>query len=67
MRVSLYCLYSTVSTAYRPRLVTQVVDGREGVDARDASILQSDDQVAKILVLGHTVGMLTDEYKVWLE
>lgn len=56
-----------VRVAYRPRLVAQVVDGREGVDARDAAVLQPDDQVAEIFVLGHTVGMLTDEYEVWLE
>lgn len=59
--------HQCVRVAYRPRLVAQVVDGREGVDARDAAVLQPDDQVAEIFVLGHTVGMLTDEYKVWLE
>lgn len=54
-------------TTYRPRLVTQVVDGLEGVDARDASILQTDYHVAKIFILSHTEGMLTDEDEVRLE
>ncbi len=53
--------------SYRPRLVTQVVDGCEGVDAWDTSILQPNDQVAKIFILSHTEGMLTNEDKVWLE
>lgn len=59
--------HQCVRAAYRPRLVAQVVDGREGVDARDAAVLQPNDQVAEIFVLGHTVGMLADEDKVWLE
>lgn len=54
-------------SAYRPRLVAHVVDGCEGVDARDASVLQPDDQVPEILVVGHAEGVLADEHKVWLE
>lgn len=59
--------HQCVPVAYRPRLVTQVVDGRERVDARDAAVLQPDDEVAEIFVLGHTESVLTDEDKVWLE
>lgn len=54
-------------SAYRPRLVAQVVDGWKGVDAWDSSVLQPDDQVAKVLILGHAEGVLTNEDKVWLE
>lgn len=54
-------------SAYRPRLVAHVVNGGEGVDARDAGVLQPDDQVPEILVLGHAEGVLADEHKVWLE
>lgn len=53
--------------AYCPRLVTKIIDGLEGVDARDAAVLQTDDQVAKIFILGHTEGVLANENKVWLE
>lgn len=52
---------------YCPRLVAEVIDGFQGVDAWDTPILQTDDQVAKIFILGHTEGMLANEYKVWLE
>ena len=62
-----YTVLQQTATAYRPWLVTQVVDGLEGVDARDTTVLQTDDHVAKIFILGHTEGMLTDEDKVWLE
>lgn len=58
---------SAALSAYRPRLVAHVVDGREGVDARYASVLQPNDQVPKILVLGHAEGMLADEHKVRFE
>lgn len=54
-------------SAYRPGLVTQVVDRLERVDARDASVLQTNDQVAEVFVLGHAEGVLTNEDKVWLE
>lgn len=54
-------------SAYRPRLVAHVVDGRKGVDARDSSVLQPDDQVPEIFVLGHAEGVLADEHKVGLE
>lgn len=53
--------------AYSPRLVAEVVDGVQRVDRGDASILQTDDQVPKILVLGHAEGMLTHQHKIWPE
>lgn len=53
--------------AYRPRLVAHVVNGREGVDARDPPVLQADDEVPEILVLGHAEGVLADQHKVWFE
>lgn len=54
-------------SAYSPRLVAEVVDGVQGVDRGDAGILQTDDQVPKILVLGHAEGVLTHQHKVWPE
>lgn len=51
-------------SAYSPRLVTEVVDGVQRVDRGDAGILQTNDQVPKILVLGHAEGVLTHHYKV---
>lgn len=54
-------------SAYSPRLVAEVVDGVQRVDWGDAGILQTDDQVPKILVLGHAEGVLTHQYKVWPE
>lgn len=52
---------------YHPGLVAHVVDRFQGVDARCSSVLQTNDEVAEIFVLGHTEGVLTDEDKVWLE
>lgn len=54
-------------SAYRPRLVTQVVDGCKRVDAWDTPVLQAYDQVAEIFILGHAEGVLTNEHEVWLE
>ena len=62
-----YCPLSWLLSAYRPWLVTQVIDRLQGVDAWHSSVLQTDDQVAKVFILGHTEGMLTNEGKVWLE
>ena len=61
------CQRGPTASAYRPRLVAHVVDGCEGVDARDASVLQPDDQVPEILVLGHAESVLADKHKVWSE
>lgn len=58
---------SFAETAHRPRFVTKVVDGVQRVDWGDASVLQTDDQVPKILVLGHAEGVLTHQDKVWPE
>lgn len=55
------------ASAYRPRLVAHVVDGGEGVDAGHVSVLQPDDQVSEVLVLGHAEGVLADEHKVGFE
>lgn len=52
---------------HHPWLVTEVVDGLQGVDAGETSILHAYDQVAEVLILGHAEGMLPDEHKVWPE
>lgn len=54
-------------STYSPGFVTQVVDGVQGVQAGNASILQGNDEVAEILILCHAVGVLADEHKVRLE
>lgn len=50
--------------AYSPRFVTEVVDGVQRVDRGDTRILQTDDQVPKILVLGHAEGVLAHQDEV---
>lgn len=50
--------------AYSPRLVTEVVDGVQRVDGGDAGVLQTNDQVPEVLVLGHAVGVLAHQDKV---
>lgn len=60
-------LHCSTATAYRPRLVTQVVDGLQGVDTWYTPILETNNHVAKILILGHTEGVLTNQDKVGLE
>lgn len=53
--------------AYSPRLVTEVVDGVQRVDGGDAGVLQTNDQVPEVLILGHAVGVLANQDKVGLE
>lgn len=50
--------------AYSPRLVAEIVDGVQRVDGGDAGVLQPNDQVAEVFVLGHAVGVLADQDKV---
>lgn len=50
--------------AYSPRLVAEIVDGVQRVDRGDACVLQTDDQVPEILVLGHTEGVLAHQDEV---
>lgn len=50
--------------AYGPRFVAEVVDGVQTVDRGDACVLQADDQVPEVLVLGHAEGVLTHKDKV---
>lgn len=52
---------------HHPWLVTEVVDGLQGVDTGETSILHAYDQVAEVLILGHAEGMLPDKHKVWPE
>lgn len=52
---------------YHPGLAAEVVDGVEGVDGRQPSVLEADEQAAVILSQGHAVGMLTDQDEVRLE
>lgn len=53
--------------AHHPRLAAEVVRGEERVDARNATKVKANDEVSKILARDHTVGMLADQDKVWLE
>lgn len=50
--------------AYSPRFVTEVVDGFQRVDGGDPGILQANDQVPEVLILGHAVGVLAHQDKV---
>lgn len=52
---------------HHPRLVTEVVNGFQWVDAGEACILHANDQVAEVLILCHAKCMLPDEHKVWPE
>lgn len=52
---------------YHPRLAAEVVDGIEGVDGGQPSILEADDQAAVVFAQGHAVGVLADQDEVWLE
>lgn len=52
---------------HHPRLVTEVVNGFQCVDAGEACVLHANDQVAEVLILCHAKCMLPDEHKVWSE
>lgn len=52
---------------YHPGLAAEVVDRVEGVDGRQPSVLEADDQAAVVFAQGHAVGMLADKDEVWLE
>lgn len=52
---------------YHPGLAAEVVDGVEGVDGGQPSVLEADDQAAVILAQGHAVGVLADQEEVGLE
>lgn len=52
---------------HHPRLVTEVVNGLQRVDAGEACVLHANDQVAEVLILCHAECMLPDEHKVWPE
>ena len=54
-------------STYHPGLAAEVVDGVEGVDGRQPSILEADDQAAVVFTQGHAVGMLADKDEVRLE
>lgn len=53
--------------AYHPGLTAEVVDGVEGVDRVDATILEADDKAAEVLSQRHAVRVLPDQDKVWLK
>lgn len=55
---------SFTEVAYGPRFVTEVVDGVQRIDRGDACVLQADDQVPEVLVLGHAESMLTHQDEV---
>lgn len=52
---------------YHPGLAAEVVDGIEGVDGGQPSILEADDQAAVVFAQGHAVGVLADQDEVRLE
>lgn len=52
---------------HHPRLVTEVVNGFQWVDAGEACILHANNQVPEVLILCHAKGMLPDKHKVWPE
>lgn len=58
---------SSSELAYSPRFVTEIVDGVQRVDGGDAGVLQANDQVAEVFVLGHAEGVLADQDKVGSE
>lgn len=62
----LACTGSWIVT-YHPGLAAEVVDGVEGVDRVDATILEANDEAAEVLSQGHAVGVLPDQDKVRLE
>lgn len=60
-------LWVSLASTYHPGLAAEVVDGVEGVDGGQPSILQADDQAAVVFAQGHAVGVLADQDEVWLE
>ena len=52
---------------YHPGLAAKIVDRVEGVDGRQPSILEADDQAAVVFTQGHAVGVLADKDEVRLE
>lgn len=50
--------------AYSPGFVAEIVDGVQTVDGGDAGILQANDQITEVFILGHAVGVLADQDKV---
>ena len=50
------------SSTYHPRLVHEIVDGMEGIDARDAAVLQSEDDV--LPVVGRVSSVLPQQHEV---
>lgn len=72
MRLEISDIYQTPCQIERPQtygpgFVTEVVDGLQGVDAGNTSVLQSDDQVTEVLILRHAEGMLSDQDEVGLK
>lgn len=61
-------MFMEVTTcAYHPWLAAEIVDREERVDTRDAAKMQADDQVPEVLTGNHAVGVLANQYEVWLE
>lgn len=55
------------AATYHPGLAAEVVDGVEGIDSGQPSVLQADDQAAVVFAQGHAVGVLADQEEVGLE
>lgn len=55
---------SVSELAYSPRFVTEVVDGVQRVDGGDSGVLQTNNQVPEVLVLGHAVGVLAHQDEI---
>lgn len=61
------CLEDGHHLSKHPRLVTEVVNRLQRVDAGEACVLHANDQVAEVFILCHAKCMLSDEHKVWSE
>lgn len=61
------CSHPAWPITYHPGLAAEVVDRVEGVDGRQPSVLQANDQAAVVFTQGHAVGMLADQDEVGLE
>lgn len=56
-----------LKSTYHPRFAAEVVDGEDGVDARDAAEMQADHEVPEVLAGDHAVGVLANQDEVCLE
>lgn len=60
-------IFLKLKETYHPRLVTEVVNRVQRVDAWQSSVLQANHDAAMVPILVHAEGVLSDQHKVWLE